>query len=403
MIKRMKDYIFSENRSIEERQFTLACIIGCLSVLAVLLSVVTSNQSGIFAIILTVTFFVLVGITAYTLKSKRFTLGSIVFILISNFFILPLGYMLGGGIDSGAPLWLIIGMLFVFVLFKGKLFWFFIVTTLISFAATTFAEQLHPEWVVKIPEGYSVFLDSFITVEMVSLICGWFFRFQSELLEREILKAEKQTAEIEKLNEQQNSFFSSMSHEIRTPISTIIGLNEMTMREKNLRPEVLENTINIQNASKMLLSLINDLLDMSKIQSGRMEIVEADYDTSAMLSEITNLHWNRAMEKNLSFDIQVGENIPPMLHGDETRIKQIIINLLTNAIKYTDEGAVTLRFGGEVTGPEKFLLCVEVEDTGIGIRKENMQYLFDAFHRVEGDDTKNIEGTGLGLSIPSSS
>ena len=399
MNKRLKDLIYSDSYTLEQRRFTLASVVGCLAIVAVLLSVVTTNQSNLFAIGLVIALVIFNVVSYYTLKNRKYTFGGSVIILISNLVILPVGYMLGGGIDSGAPLWFVIGMVFVFVLFKGRLFWIYIVITFVSFGITHITEARHPEWVVPLQSTNSVYIDSFVAIMCVSVLLGVLFRFQSIVLERELDKAEKQRAEIEKLNEQQNSFFSSMSHEIRTPISTIIGLNEMTMREKNLRPEVLENTINIQNASKMLLSLINDLLDMSKIQSGKMEIVESDYDTSRMLSEITNLHWNRALEKNLSFDIQVGDDIPPMLHGDETRIKQVIINLLTNAIKYTDEGAVTLRFGGEVVGPEKFLLCVEIEDTGIGIKRENMQYLFDAFRRVEGDDTKNIEGTGLGLSI----
>ena len=399
MNKRLRELLYSDVYTLEQRRFILASVVSCLAIVAVFLSVVTTNQSNIFAIVLVAMLALFIGVSYYTLKTHKYTLGGSVIVMTSNLILLPAGYMMGGGVNSGSPLWFVIGMVFVFVLFKGRTFWIYLALTFVSFSVIHVVEAQHPEWVVPLQSTTSVYIDSFVAIMCVALLLGVLFRFQSLVLERELEKAEKQRAEIIKLNEQQNSFFSSMSHEIRTPISTIIGLNEMTMREKNLRPEVLENTINIQNASKMLLSLINDLLDMSKIQSGKMEIVESDYDTSRMLSEITNLHWNRALEKNLSFDIQVGDNIPPMLHGDETRIKQVIINLLTNAIKYTDEGAVTMRFGGEVVGPEKFMLCVEIEDTGIGIKRENMQYLFDAFRRVEGDDTKNIEGTGLGLSI----
>ena len=399
MIKKLRDYTFSNKVSLQERRFALAGGVGCAAILAVLFSVISTNQGAVFAAGLLLAFLIVAATLRYTLKSKNFTLGSCIIIIVSNLIVLPVGYLLGGGIESGAPLWFVIGIVFVFVLFKGTLFWVFLILSILAFGTSMAAGAIHPEWVVSLQEGYSMHIDSYIAMLSVSILCGLLFRFQSNVLERQLKKAEEQTAEIEKLNEQQNSFFSSMSHEIRTPISTIIGLNEMTMREKTLPTEVMENTLNIQNASKMLLSLINDLLDMSKIQSGKMEIVPTEYDTSRMLSEITNLHWNRAMEKNLSFDIQVGENIPPLLYGDENRIKQVIINLLSNAIKYTDEGSVIFRFGGEKIGEEKFLLSVEVEDTGMGIRKENIQYLFDAFRRVEGEETKNIEGTGLGLSI----
>lgn len=399
MIRRLRDYTFSNKVSLQERRFALAGCVGCASILAVLISVITTNQGMVFAVGLVIAFFVVLCTVIYTLRSKRFTLGSCIIIIVSNFIVLPIGYLLGGGVNSGAPLWFVMGIVFVFVLFKGTLFWIFLILSILAFGTAMAAGAMHPEWVVSLQEGYSMHIDSYIAMLSVAILCGLLFRFQSSVLERQLEKAEEQTAEIEKLNEQQNSFFSSMSHEIRTPISTIIGLNEMTMREKKLPAEVLENTLNIQNASKMLLSLINDLLDMSKIQSGKMEIIPTEYDTSRMLSEITNLHWNRAMEKNLSFDIQVGENIPPVLYGDENRIKQVIVNLLSNAIKYTDEGSVIFRFGGEKIGDEKFLLSVEVEDTGMGIRKENIQYLFDAFRRVEGEETRHIEGTGLGLSI----
>ena len=394
MLKKIKEMTYSDKRSLQERKFILAGIIGCLSILAVLLSVITTNQSVIFAVILSLTFIVFLGIISFTIRTKRFNLGGSLIILISNLMILPIGYLLGGGVFSGAPLWFVVGMVFVFVLFRGKLFWMYFILTFLSFGVSFYIGATHPEWVVSLDEGYSIHTDAFIAAISVSVLCGLLFKFQSMVLEHELKKAEDQKIEIERLNEAQSSFFSSMSHEIRTPINTIIGLNEMTMREPQLPNEILENTLNIQNASKMLLSLINDILDMSKIQSGNMQIVPAAYETSHLLSEITNLHWNRASEKNLRFEIQIGEDIPSTLYGDDTRIKQIITNLLTNAIKYTEEGYVIMRFGGERVNDNKYLLQVEIEDSGI-----NIQYLFDTFRRIEGSDTKNIEGTGLGLSI----
>ena len=399
MFKKIKEFMFSKGYSIEERRFILTGTVACVAVFAVLLSTITSNQSMRFSVILVLMEVLMAGIIYLSIKTKKYTLGASLILFISNVLVVPPGYMLGGGIDSGAALWLVLALVIVFVYFRGKMLLAFFLITCASFAVTIFTSEYHPEWVVPLQEGYTKYMDTYISLILVSFSIGMLFFFQNSVLEKEIENTDKQRDEIEKLNEQQNSFFSSMSHEIRTPISTIIGLNEMTMREKSLPAEVLENTVNIQTASKMLLSLINDLLDMSKIQSGNMEIVPTEYDTSSMLSDITNLHWNRAMEKNLSFDIEVADNIPPTLYGDETRIKQVIVNLLSNAIKYTDEGSVILRFGGEKINDDKFMLNVDVEDTGMGIRKENIQYLFDAFRRVEGEDTKNIEGTGLGLSI----
>lgn len=399
IIQKIKNYIFSETRSIEERRFVLAAIMCCISVIVVLITMLLTQIQNWVALILLIGIAVIALVTRSAIKSKRFTLAGIIIVVLAHSFILPAGYVIGGGIHSGAPIWLILGGVIVFVLIRGKLLALFSFTTFLSFLGSVYLGWLHPEWIVPLQPGLTEEFDNVFSLTIVTGIIGVIYLLQSAVLENEIKKARERSAEVERLNKAQSNFFSSMSHEIRTPISTIVGLNEMNMREKNLPLEVMENTHNIQNASKMLLSLINDLLDMSKIQSDKMEIVPAEYDTSRMLSDITNLHWNRAAEKDLRFEIQVGENIPPMLYGDETRIKQVITNLLANAIKYTEEGSVTLRFGGDFVGTDKFILTVEVQDTGIGIKKENIEYLFDAFRRVEGSDTKNIEGTGLGLAI----
>ena len=189
-----------------------------------------------------------------------------------------------------------------------------------------------------------------------------------------------------------------MSHEIRTPINTIIGLNEIILRE-DISEEVAENARNIQGASKLLLSLINDILDISKIKSGKMDIVNVSYETGALFSEIVNMIWMKAKEKGLEFKLHVDSSLPSMLCGDEVRIKQILINLLNNAIKYTSEGSVTLSVRCERQAVNKVRVWYSVEDTGQGVKKENIPYIFHAFRRVDEEKNRYIEGTGLGLSI----
>ncbi len=209
---------------------------------------------------------------------------------------------------------------------------------------------------------------------------------------------EEQRIEIEELNRAQNRFFSSMSHEIRTPINTIIGLNEMILREK-VSDEVAEDAANVRAASNMLLHLINDILDMSKISSGQMKLTPAAYRPGDMLSEIVGMLWMRAREKGLEFHVEVAPDIPSELYGDEVRIKQILINVLNNAIKYTKKGSVTLSIqcNGITDGTAD--IVYSVTDTGMGIRKESMPHLFTAFKRVDEEANRFIEGTGLGLSI----
>lgn len=212
------------------------------------------------------------------------------------------------------------------------------------------------------------------------------------------IRNEKQKKEIRDLNSAQNRFFSSMSHEIRTPINTIIGLNEMILRER-VSDEVAENATNIRAASNILLHLINDILDMSKISLGQMKITPAAYKPGDMLSEIVGMLWIRAQEKGLDFHIEVSPDLPCELYGDEVRIKQILINVLNNAIKYTSKGSVTLTIQCASIKDGTAEVVYSVKDTGMGIRKESMPYLFTAFKRVDEEKNKFIEGTGLGLSI----
>ncbi len=201
-------------------------------------------------------------------------------------------------------------------------------------------------------------------------------------------------------NEAKSEFLSNMSHEIRTPINAMLGMNEMILRESD-DPTVLNYSENVKSAGKNLLGLISNVLDFSKIEAGRMEIVPMDYDLSSLLTEIENLIETRAENKRLLFVINADRNIPKHLHGDEMRIKQIMTNLLTNAVKYTEKGSVTFTIGYDTVenDPDSVIIKVSVKDTGIGIRDEDRDKLFLEFERLDTGRNNSIEGTGLGMSI----
>lgn len=202
----------------------------------------------------------------------------------------------------------------------------------------------------------------------------------------------------ERANEAKSTFLANMSHEIRTPINAVLGMNEMILRETDAE-NIREYAVNIQNAGRTLLSIINDILDLSKIESGKMEITEADYDMGDLLIDVENMISMRAEEKNLIFTVMADENIPQILYGDEMRIKQCIINLLTNSVKYTREGSITLRLDLIREEDQSVDLRISVTDTGIGIRKDDLHKLFDSFTRLDMTKNRAIEGTGLGLNI----
>ncbi len=195
-----------------------------------------------------------------------------------------------------------------------------------------------------------------------------------------------------------SQFLSNMSHEIRTPINAILGMDEMILRESN-NPAILEYAENIRMAGNNLLSLINDILDFSKIESGKMDIIPVEYALSSVLNDLVNMIQNRANKKSLKFDVKVAKDIPSVLFGDEIRIKQVITNILTNAVKYTETGSVTLMVDYTPKDADKILLWVGVKDTGIGIKEEDLNKLFKAFERIEEKRNRTVEGTGLGMNI----
>ena len=210
------------------------------------------------------------------------------------------------------------------------------------------------------------------------------------------LRREKMIADT--ANRAKSDFLANMSHEIRTPINAVIGMNEMILRECG-DESIREYAFNAQSAGQNLLSIINDILDMSKIEAGKMEIVNGRYRLNAVLTDVVNMIQVKAEKKNLVFHVEVDEAIPDRLFGDEVRIRQIIINLLNNAVKYTNSGEVWLKVDKEILSEEKMILKVSIKDTGIGIKEEDIGKLFRSFERLDQRKNRNIEGTGLGLAI----
>ncbi len=195
-----------------------------------------------------------------------------------------------------------------------------------------------------------------------------------------------------------NNFLANMSHEIRTPINAVLGMNEMIMRESNEK-EIVEYAANIQSAGRTLLSIINEILDFSKIESGKMEIVPVEYDVSSLINDIVNMIKSRAEKKNLEFVTEIDPEIPAVLYGDDVRIRQVITNILTNAVKYTPDGSVHFRMGIKERLQDSIKFEVSVTDTGIGIKEEDLSKLFTSFQRLDQEKNRNIEGTGLGITI----
>lgn len=214
---------------------------------------------------------------------------------------------------------------------------------------------------------------------------------------RDILYMERDKQQAVLQSQFKGRFLASMSHEIRTPINAVLGMDAMILRESK-DMQIKEYALDIQNAGQNLLALINDILDLSKIESGKMEIVSAEYDFSSTIHDIVNMISLKAEAKGLKMKLFIDEKLPSRLWGDDVRLRQILVNLLNNAVKYTHEGEVRLTVGGTVQG-NTARLQFAVSDTGIGIREEDIPKLFEEFERIEEQRNRHIEGTGLGMSI----
>lgn len=204
-------------------------------------------------------------------------------------------------------------------------------------------------------------------------------------------------------NEAKSQFLSTMSHDIRTPMNAIVGMNEMILRNSH-DEEILTYANNIKMAGTTLLAIIKDILDFSKIEAGKMELVLESYNFVSLLNDLVNMVTCKAEEKGLFFELNVDRNIPRVLIGDEIRIKQIITNILSNAVKYTKEGGITFTITSTKSDKrqDEVILHVEIKDTGVGIKKEDLDKLFIAFERIEEKKNRDVEGTGLGMAIAQS-
>ncbi|MCR4806403.1 MAG: response regulator [Lachnospiraceae bacterium] len=238
------------------------------------------------------------------------------------------------------------------------------------------------------------------TNEGIPMLLGLTYLLAFVLLQQ-VVDLSNITAERERavqLSNAKTAFLANMSHEIRTPINSILGMNEMIIRENRDR-KIDEYARNVQASGKMLLSLVNDVLDFSQLEADKMKIINESISLTTILSDIVSMSDERANGKGLNFKMELDGEVPDGLETDEVRLKQILINLINNAIKYTDEGNVTLSVGGRYIADDLYELRLSVSDTGRGIREEDKAHLFDAFSRADLTRNRNIEGTGLGLAI----
>ena len=274
----------------------------------------------------------------------------------------------------------------------------------VDFSVEWFEGQLSAQTRSTVISYIIILLFSLLVAALLSMFTVRpFVRMQGELFEEKV--------RAESANHAKSEFLANMSHEIRTPINAVLGMNEMILREQNHALDLSEGHIkdslenigtyasDVKKAGNNLLAIVNDILDFSKIEAGHIDIVEAPYQLCSLLNDLNNMILFKSQDKGLDFKIEIDESIPNELCGDEVRIRQILTNLLNNAVKYTSKGSVRLTLNGTRLDARGLLLKFIVSDTGIGIKEEDIEKLFTKFERLEMEQNSTVEGTGLGLVI----
>ena len=399
IVQKVKDLLKDPSRSFKERVFILLTMVTDLFIFLALIGDIILGENIIEIIALVIIVLAIPFVTILSVRRNHVSIAVRLIVLGQVFVALPLVFFSGGGIYGGGILWMIFTFLYTGLVLSGIWKPLMLVVLTIESAGLYAIGYFFPEHVVEHTRE-AFYADSLISMVLVGIICCFMVWFEEWLYDEENKRAKEETRKVEELNRSQNRFFSNMSHEIRTPINTILGLNEIILRQEDASDEIINDAKNIQGAGKTLLSLINDILDMSKIEAGKMDIVPVNYNLGNMISEIVNMIRLRAQQKDLTLNLEVDPAIPAELFGDEVRIKQILVNLLNNAVKYTQEGSVTLRIEKEDNSRgDEVVLLFSVIDTGMGIKQDVIPYLFDAFARMDEERNAKIEGTGLGLSI----
>ncbi|MDR1950211.1 MAG: response regulator, partial [Spirochaetaceae bacterium] len=393
MIKKVRTlldrHIMSDRLPFTSRVFNLVISIAIIATMAatIVTLFLTPDQIGILAIMLTV----IVLIFYFCNRYHQQRLGAFILMGIVGFIFVPIIYLSSGGIESGMTIYAVMIMVLIFFLFEKKDCLIMISIEIVVLAASVYIDY---RFAGRFPQPLTtLFLkvaDNAQAMFIVSLFLGVTIKFQNYVYNEEKAKAEA-------ASRAKSEFLATMSHEIRTPLNAIIGLSEIEL-QKNLAADVRSDLEKIHNSGSILLGIINDILDISKIEAGSFELIPVEYDTPSLLNDTVQLNIVRIGSKPITFSLDIDETLPARLFGDELRVKQILNNLLSNAFKYTREGLVKLRLKWEQREDDAYLVFT-VEDTGQGIKPEDMDKLFSEYSQLDTRANRKIEGTGLGLSI----
>ncbi len=399
MFGKIMEFIQGKNLELKERMFrTIIFLGGTAATVGVVESFLMEEMVGYQILVFILLLIAMSVAMAATFKYKKYDLSAMIMAVVIVEILFPIKFFLSGGLQGGPTIWFVLGIIYIFVVFKGKKLYVFLLLSIVTYGATYIIGYMNPELVHSLHSSKSAYMDSFFSVIAVGAVAGFLIKMYLKLFEEEHKLNLARKEEIEKNSSSKNALFANMNHEIRTPINAIIGLNEMILRSE-ISDEVKDYAKDINVASKMLLSQVNDILDLSQMEMGRMKIVPVKYNTARLMTELVELVRFQMEKKGLEFLVEIDSNMPSVLYGDEKKIKQVLLNILDNAKKYTERGSVIFTVRAEEGQDGNVILEMKIADTGIGIKKEDLDYIYESFNRFDEKENQRILGSGLGLAI----
>ncbi|MDR2357011.1 MAG: response regulator [Oscillospiraceae bacterium] len=385
-------YAFSDELTLRARLFNI--IMGICLILCTFAAVVTFIQeSTAFArTAMIATWLVVTFLVFWTNMTGRYRLGALILLTIVCDILFPFIFFTTNGLGSGVMMYMLFGSMIIFLLLDGKDCVVMGAVYLSVVVACIFVSYYYPEFVTPFDDRITVYTDNAYTIVLCSAAVGLIVKFQNRVYNNARKRAEDASSA-------KADFLSNMSHEMRTPMNAIIGMTAIGRAAGDIERKNYALG-KIEAASSHLLGVINDILDMSKIEANKLELSYTEFDFEKMLQKVVNVVNFRVEEKHQNFSVHIDKNIPRNLIGDDQRLTQVIANLLSNAVKFTPEhGSIKLRALLDGENELEYTLRIEVTDSGIGISREQQSRLFGSFQQAESSTSRKFGGTGLGLAI----